>query len=156
MKYLTSLLFVFLLLTSCKSDDPEKAIVDTKIEMSVKDASGADMLDPTNANGYNAEEIEIFYVVDGVKQKVNNTDMDHPKGFHIFKQGDTYRIRIFPNADFHSSFPVTIVKWNETNSDTIKCNIERTDNSQICKQVWVNDELAWEGYETERFIELVK
>lgn len=44
---------------------------------------------------------------------------------------------------------VTYIKWNDTDTDTIKCFIEYTKTSAINKKVWVNGELAWD-FEVER------
>ena len=97
-----------------------------------------------------------MYLVNGLEQEVNNDDLAYPKGFFIYEDEEEFRIRIFPNTNKNIELPVTYIIWNDVDTDTIKCSIERKNNSEICTKVWLNENLAWEAYETERFFEIVK
>jgi len=154
MKYLIAMATV--LFSSCSSDDSDQFIVDTHIDVLIKDSNGNNLLDPENVNSYKEEQIKIFYLVNGQQSEVNNSNLDYPKGFFIYEHENEFRIRIFPNSDKNEETPVTYIMWNNTDIDTIKCSIERKSNSEICKKVWLNDNLVWEAYETERFFEIIK
>jgi len=54
---------------------------------------------------------------------------------------------------------MTKVKWKETDSDTLKYNIERRNNGSTVyiSKVWFNDVEMWdESSNTERYFEIVK
>jgi len=144
-----------ILFPSCGSDN-DQFIVDTAINISVSDGEGNDLLNPVNVKSFMENEIKIFYIVNGQEIEVNNIDMAYPKGFFIYEDENEFRLRVFPNVDKNSELPVTYIKWNDKVVDTIKCSIERKNNSEICTKVWLNDNLVWEGYETERFFEIIK
>lgn len=149
-------ILTLLLSTSCGSDENDQVIVDTDINVSIKNSDGVDLLDSANPHSYREDSIKLFYIKNGEEVEVFDADMDYPKGFFIYKHENEYRMRIFPNIDKSEEFPLTYIKWNETTIDTIKCIIERKSNSQICKKVWFNNESVWEAYETERFFEIIK
>ena len=145
-----------ILFSSCSSDD-EQFIVSAAIDISVKDSEGNDLLNPENVNSFKENQINIFYVVNGQELIFYNGDLAHPKGFFIYKEEKSeFRIRVFPNMDKNLELPVTYIKWNSTDTDTIRCSIERKSNSEIVTKVWLNENLVWEGYETERFFEIIK
>ena len=49
----------------------------------------------------------------------------------------------------------TYIKWSEIDTDTLKCEMDRNGNSGICKKVWLNNELVWQAYDTERFFVII-
>ena len=155
MKYLFFILLA-MLFTSCNSDDNELVIIDTAINISVKDVDGNDLLNTNNPNSLNQNEFKIFYELDGEQIEVNDENLDYPKGFFVYQHENEFRIRIFPNTDKNALYPITYIKWREMDTDTIKCEIDRNGSSEICKKVWLNNELVWQDYDTERFFEITK
>lgn len=146
------------MLFSCK-DDNESFIVDTALDISIKDNKGSDLLDPNNPNSLNENDIKIIYEIDGEQIEVNKPNLDVSRGFFIHKVGSEYRIAIHLNTDKNTQYPVTYIKWNDTDTDTdtLKCEIERKNgNYEVCKKVWLNGEVVWDDYGIERFIEIVK
>ncbi|HEX9650416.1 MAG TPA: hypothetical protein VGA21_07640 [Cyclobacteriaceae bacterium] len=143
------------LFSSCISED-DQFIVDVGIGISVKGSIGEDLLDPENPSSYKESDIKLHYLKNGQKQEVFFPNLDNPKGFGITQNQEGYRIGILPNIDKTEEFPLTLIEWNSTDTDTIKCSIERKSNSEICTKVWLNENLVWEGYETERFFEIIK
>lgn len=155
MKYLL-LFLTTILLTSCNSDDKEQFIIDTVVNISVKDNDGNDLLNANSQNSLDQNEFKLFYEINGEQVEVYDENLDHSKGFFIYRHENEYRIRIFPNSQKNNSNPTTYIKWNETDTDTLRCEIERNDNSEICKKVWFNDKLVWQAYDTERYFEIIK
>lgn len=155
MKLLFFLIPAFFCL-SCDKDEHQKFIVDTDIEFSVKDTMGNDLLNPINQNSFDTDQISILYLKNDEKVRYFDEDMNHPKGFFIYKHENEFRIRIFPNTNKNETNPVTFIKWSDADIDTVECIIKRTISSEICKKVWFNKELVWESYKNERFIEIIK
>ncbi|MEO8774409.1 MAG: hypothetical protein ABI371_08815 [Gelidibacter sp.] len=142
--------------TSCNLDDKEQFIIDTAVDISIKDNGGNDLLSTDNSISLNQNEFKIFYEINGEKIEVNNGNLDHSKGFFVYQHENEYRVKIFPNSDIKASEPITYIKWNETDIDTLRCEIERNENSEVCKKVWLNDKLVWQAYDTERYFEIIK
>ncbi len=155
MKYLFFILTV-MIFASCNLDDNEQVIIDTDINISVKDVDGNDLLNTNSPNSLNQNEFKIFYEIDGEQIEINDENLDYSKGFFVYQHESEFRIRIFPNTNKGVSYPITYIKWREMDIDTLKCEIDRNRSSEICKKVWFNDELVWQTYDTERFFEIIK
>ncbi len=155
------ILMMVTFLTSCnKEDETEKVAVffDTSVEISLKNQSGEDMLNPNNQNGYRAENIKIYYLVNGEKQEVFDVNMDYPRNFLIFQLENEYRIRIFQNSAETEELPITYVEWNENETDTLQAEYDRTYNNQPrVQKVWFNGDLKWDGKDGEKgFFSVIK
>ncbi|NPA67323.1 MAG: hypothetical protein GXO50_01810 [Chlorobi bacterium] len=156
MKNLIYLLLVMSLIACSKEENTEQFIIDTDIDISLKDDDGNDLLDPNNTDSYDENTIKIIYEVNGEQFEFYDEKLDAPKGFFIYQHENEYRLRLFPNISDIENYPVTYIKWNESDTDTIKCLIERKFNSEICRKVWFNDKVVWESYDTDRYFEIIK
>lgn len=114
------------------------------------------MLNANSLNSLNQNSFKVIYKINGERIEVNDKNLDYPKGFFVYQHENEYRIRVFPNADKNSSYPITYIKWSEIDTDTLKCEMDRNGNSGICKKVWLNNELVWQAYDTERFFVIIK
>ncbi|PIY09864.1 MAG: hypothetical protein COZ18_07145 [Flexibacter sp. CG_4_10_14_3_um_filter_32_15] len=154
MKYLI-VIILCIFLSSC-NDDNEQFIVDTALEISVKDSTGSNLLNPSTPNSLDENNIKIIYEIDGEQIEFNKPNLTFSKGFFIHQVENEHRIAIHLNTDKNAEYPVTYIKWNNIDTDTIKCKIERTSNSEICKKVWFNEKVVWEDFATERHFEIIK
>ncbi len=145
---------VIVLLSSCEKESLNFNL-DRQIEILVTDKSGNNLLNPSNPEAYNIKDIRLYYLEDNNLKEVFYSHQDYPRNYMILDELD-YRIRIFPNASKEEEFPVTLIKWNETDMDTIKCEFSRTENSLICRKVWYNGKPMWDNIGVERFFEIVK
>lgn len=146
---------IFIIFISCSKENPTEMNIDTSIDISVKNSEGIDLLNPNNSNSFKEQSISIYYLTDGELTLYNEPNLDYPNGFFIFQHENEYRLRLFPNTSSNESLPETVIKWNSSESDALKCNIEKTDNSEICTKVWLNDILVWEN-NSDRYIQIVK
>lgn len=145
------------LFTACESEDENQFYIDRKIDVTVKDNDGNDLLNPDKGGSFSEEDISILYLIDGEMKEVIRPNLEHPKNFFIFEHESEYRMRIFPNDQTDNDSPVTFIKWGENEIDTIKCHIETRENSIICTKVWINGELRWESESlTDRHLEIIK
>lgn len=111
-------------------------------EIHVKSSNGEDLLNPNSPNTLNTSNIKLYYLKNGISEEVYNPNSDYPRNFMIFMdQEGLYRMRIFPNALKNEEFSVTYIKWNETDSDTVKCKFSFDCNATILQKVWFNDTL---------------
>jgi hypothetical protein len=153
MKKIIPIICLIIISISCEKEVQYN--LDTQIEVLLLDKSGNNLLKPSNPAAYNVNDIKLYYVEGNSINEVFYSNLDYPRNYMILDELD-YRIRIFPNASKKEDFPVTLIKWNETDMDTIKCEFSRTENSLICRKVWYNGKLMWDNIGVERFFEIVK
>ncbi|WP_086478479.1 MULTISPECIES: hypothetical protein [Arenibacter] len=159
MKYLISFLIIPLLY-SCSSDDgKEQFVYDVSVEFSVKDSEGNDLLNPENSNSFDESEIKLFYLINGEVNEVYDGNMDHPRNFVIneYPPASEYRIGVFLNYSETEEQPTTYIKWNETDTDTLKCEVYRTNSLTKITKLWLNDEQIWTSSDgTVPYFEILK
>lgn len=51
-------------------------------------------------------------------------------------------MKLFP--DVAAEATTTIIRWNESDEDTVACEVRRDDNSTIVAKVWYNGHLAYD------------
>ena len=158
MKKMIITLIAFAFLGCSKSEDPESQFnLDVIMEFSVFNSEKQDLLDPETPGHFDESEITLFYVVDGKTIEVFNAGMDYPKNYIIYKHENEYRIAITLNDTKTSIEPVTYVKWNETDIDTIKTMYLRGDDYFMKYKVWFNGNLIWElGLDQEEYYKIMK
>jgi hypothetical protein len=155
MKPITLIIITAMAFFSCKKDK-ESLNIDTGIEINVKDNIGNDLLNPIFNNAFSESNIKIYYLIDGEKKEVYNPNYTYPRNFRISEKEGVYYMTLWPNTTEKDEFPITYIKWNETDTDTIKCSFSRTENSVICIKVWYNGTLMWNDYSSCRCIQVVK
>lgn len=118
------ILIVGLLLSSCEEDDCGCAPIAKSLEISVVDADGNALIDQDNFN-----EIEVLFP----RSNALHLSPDQP----IFiDRPNMPAVRIFLHSDQDTEFPVTYVKWNEMDTDTINASFTR--NNRSVDKVWLN------------------
>jgi len=123
----------------------------TGVTMLVKSHDGKNLLDPKNPNAFHKNDIQLFYL----KKNEKISSYEFSVGF--YDESQEYEIMIFPNTDKEKKLPITLIQWAESDTDTIKCKIERSDCSEICTQVWFNGKEKWKITDgTPRFFEILK
>ena len=135
------LLLPILILSACSNDNKSTPInisLLTTIFINLKDNQGNDLL---NTENYVSNNIKIFYVNNSLATEINDTNLDNPKGFLIFTSGTNLKMKLFLNHN-EEEFPITYIKWNATDTDTIKAHYYRTDSSVLLDKVWINNVLT--------------
>lgn len=155
MRTIIFLTFILIAMNACDRDQ-EKLVLDAGIEISVLDGDGNDLLNPLTNNAFIESNIKIYYLVNGELEEVYYPNYDNPRNFSIYERDGFYRMGLSPNANEKDELPVTYIKWNDNDTDTIKCSFSRTDNSVICTKVWYNESVMWENYSSCRCIQVVK
>ncbi len=145
-------------MASCKKESSYTFSKDIKIEILLTDGDGEDLFNPESYFYYNKESIKIFYLINGEEVEMNNERLNPPRNFFINYIDARHRMQLYPNHNASEEFPVTIIKWNSSKKDFIKCGFERNSNSITCNKIWLNDELVWElnSSDQSRFFEIIK
>lgn len=137
------ILAAVLLLCACSQDNPVPSsyVVDNYVDIYLKNEQGDNLL---NTSEFNSNEFKIFYLLNGNAVEIYNPQMDAPRNFFIITETDPICMRLFLNDVASESFPITYIKWNETDTDTLKASFLRGENYVRCSGVWLNDELVWD------------
>jgi hypothetical protein len=147
MKTTFCILIIVLLLSSCKEkQDSMSGFIDTNVEISVQDKAGNDLLNPSNQSAYLAQNIKIYYLIDGIKKEINQANLDFTKNFMIYEIDGKYQMRLFLNCSYEST-SITYVQWNENDTDTFKTEILKNTNLVLITKLWYNDSMVWNAYD---------
>jgi hypothetical protein len=118
--------------------------IDVGIEFSIFNSENEDLLNPENPNHLDVSKIKLFYIINGERKEVYNSNLTSPRNFMIYKHENEYRIRIFLNHTDTSDKPITYIQWNESDTDTIEVTYKRNQNAILKNNVWLNSEKIWE------------
>lgn len=140
------ILAVFVSCSKNNDDEPQNQYsINRGVEISLKDSNGEDLLDPNNPTGYKADEIKLYYLINGEKQEVFDPNMDNPRNSLIYNHDSEYRIGISLNDTDSETLPITYVEWNEIETDTLQAEFFKTENTIQVIKTWFNGELKWDG-----------
>src|SRR5690606_3957773 len=143
-----ALLIVACFASSC-SDEKDVATssgvaLDNGIVIYLQNAEGENLFETPN---YMSEDFKTYYVVNGVPVENNQGHLDNPRHFNMHI--DPPSMMMFLNMDRQESLPQTIIKWNETESDTLTAQYESSmvphGSDYKCMKVWLNGDLVWDG-----------
>lgn len=159
MKNLLIISFFCIFFSCSKHDDNPKNsfYLDQSIKIKLENNSGENLLNTAN---YNENDIKIFYKINGQLVEVFIPNLDSPKGFKIINENNNNYMVLFLNATVTEALPETVIQWNELESDTIKVNYVRTENSSFWNFMWLNDvsksNEELENIELGRLLKIVK
>jgi hypothetical protein len=120
-------------------------IIDNDIAIRYTDSIGNDLLNPISPNAIKAADIDLYYIIDGIKKRVYDPNMDTPENFKI-EYSETlksYILVIFLNDKYDSNkFSETIIEFGNR-SDTLRANwdVSENGNSIAYHNVWYNSEM---------------
>ena len=166
MKTIISILMLAMLF-SCSDNCCDDDNIDRILTLTVKDNQGNDLLAPQILGTYNTANITIFYLINDEKVSVQRYSgyLDYyPNniyGYEIVEAGNTsgtYTMKIFLNNIYsEEDLYTTYIKWNDIDTDTIDCKIEKQEGSVYCSKVFYNGNNVWEiSSGTAREIEIRK
>ncbi len=148
--------FIGLLLVNCANDD-EQFVFANAIELSLTDSSGNDLLNPETPNSIDITKIKLFYLVKGQLQEINDPTKDYPRNYFVYHHENNYRIRIFLNPSEDTELLETVIKWSDTDADTIIAAFKRTTSTVVIQKIWINEKPFWTyNDKSELYFHLVK
>lgn len=161
MQKIAILLFVGLFFSGCEEKKVGPYVIDIDLKILVIDSTGADLLDPSNPNSYLLDKIEVYYKVGDEWRLYNKPNLDAAKGFLIATDSKPACMILYPNIENVDICTETMVKWNEQDSDIIKCELlKRNEGKNISiGRIWLNNEIVWINggdYPGYRIVEIIK
>ncbi len=115
----------------------------------VLDQDGNDLLNPMNPDAIDTSQIQIYHIIDGKPVFYYNAMSSIPKGYSIHAPYDNIKyLNIIIPISSHIEYEdrsVTIVKWDEYDSDTITVQIEKMGSVQLGTKYWINgnEDIDW-------------
>jgi hypothetical protein len=144
--------FCFILgsLFSCKKNNDDSYFKSSVIYLTVESIKGSDLLDPGTPNAIRAEDISIFYEINGKKETYLSTSnaykLDNPAGFTLNKPtnsfGNKYFLMIYSNPVV-SNKSITVIAISGREEIEIISEVTQTANSHSIAQIWYKNNLVW-------------
>lgn len=117
------------------------------VPISYVNAAGTDLLDSAKTGGIKKDDIDLYYLENGVKTKVYNPSRNSPENFYI-AQGSDGKYFLSVGASEHTdgnSISTTYISIKNYPEDTLTTEISRKNGMQVTK-AWLNGELKLSGY----------
>ena len=130
------------LLGACTKKKESNVVVATAFSMLVENSNGENLLKKTTPNYINAEALQLSYWINEKKFNVYNSDMDCPTNICLVNDANFVGLSVVPNDSKDYEYPLTFIKWENVDIDTIKCHFNRFEGEEsgiICDKVWFND-----------------
>ncbi|MDP4290532.1 MAG: hypothetical protein Q8908_05575 [Bacteroidota bacterium] len=150
-KILIVLISATLLNSSCIKDNGKSLTDSTYMEISYQDKSGNDLLNSQTQGYFDASNIHVFKMVDGIKKEVNRPMADYPHDFLIFKDEtiNRYYIRVFLDNP-------TYLQLSQNTMDTLTCEIYKSHGNRGIKNFYYNGKLYWDDVSKPQRITIIK
>lgn len=146
MKNKISIFFAALMGAACTSEQNElsQTVLDNHVEVFLQDIEGNTLFETP---GFETSNTRTFYMLNGEAVENNHLNYDSPKMFVM--RDDPRHMLLFINDSPSEAFPETILKWNATESDTLKAQFSygspQSEAYSRCKKLWLNGDLVWDG-----------
>jgi hypothetical protein len=94
----------------------------------------------------------------GIFEEVYYPNYNHPRNFVILEKEGKYLMGLSLNSVLSGKTAVTVIQWNESNSDTLESEVYKSGGLSMCKKLWLNGELVWtsDNYDNNRSITIIK
>lgn len=149
MKRSFALAFFFLtvwFITGCDTSSCGCATYDLNIEVVIEDAAGNNLLDPSTANHFTEQDIDMFYEVKGKLRtyaSMGSGQVDNPKGFDIgLDQAQTQYLLYLSSNPTAGKKVVTILRIKDKPDIRLVTRVNGGDGARI-EKVWYQDQLVW-------------
>lgn len=150
---------VILFFISCSKDNnsvtKNSTVIENYIDIRLKDLNGNNIF---NNSTYTFSSMSVKYLVNG-------SVISPPyAGTQPILLDDVtflpYGVRIFLNNTETEEYPLTYIKWNSTDTDTIKAHFNRGNSNgqdyEILDKVWINNNIVTSYIEPGHYVNLVK
>jgi hypothetical protein len=154
---------IMVIFFSCKKDKKDIS-VSTAIDISYFDQNGNDLLDPNNPLSFKESDIDVFYLLDGVKVKQYQGNLEFPEFFFISDEirENKHFMRLFPNCENldENNRAVTYINFSNNLEDKVEGEFQTYAHSSSIRiiKVWYNDVLVWQNIDggNPAWIEIIK
>jgi len=160
MKKLIALFILGFTLVSCEKNIGG-VLIDTNVDLTFRDANGADLLNPLASNAIKDDGLEVFVLKNGIKTRYYQANLDAPKSFKIFKEGDaSYVMRFYFDIleeNFNGNTVTQYLRYKDGSEDMLvaEFNSNRKRN-KVIQKVWINGVLRWSAGDGSAAIVVIK
>ena len=158
MKNILLLLLTVFLLGCAENDDTSAVPIigtyrDSSVYMAYRNADGADLLDASTPGYFKEDALQLYYVRDGVADEVYDSNMDMRRNMRLESTEQGIALVVFTDEPPQAKSvagkvvtgqAITLLKLNETITDTITTEWERKPGNFHVVKVWYNGELKWD------------
>lgn len=144
-KVLLFILTSAVLFVACNSTTPDHTVKSTNIDFSFVNEDGEDLLNPSHPHAITEQNTDLYYLINGEKEKVFDKNLDYPKHFFIpdEKLSDKYFMRVFPNIVKGQKTAISYIQFSDTTMDTIKVEYTDEPGLTVVTKVWYNGALRF-------------
>lgn len=135
------LALLFLASFSCKKSDDSAVVIDATVDIQLVNDQNENVIGQVQSVDFN--NLKIYYLVDEKTELYYKGNLEYPKGYIILENPNKQKyLRLFLNTQ--GVMPITLIQFNEADTDTVKCKFHKKDGSIICTKVWYNNVLKWD------------
>ncbi|MBB4037384.1 hypothetical protein GGR21_003301 [Dysgonomonas hofstadii] len=152
---------ILAILTACDKNN-EEAIVDFDLFFTIVDQDGNDLLNPSTENSIEVHKIEIYHLKNGEYIRLYNNTSSGRNAYSLRepeageKTGYILGIALSVYEEYEKNKSVTVIKWNENESDTIISTITTHGNITGVYEFTYNnisdEDLEKVGYRTYKLV----
>ena len=160
MKKLIALFILGFSLVSCEKNI-EGVLIDANVDLAFRNANGADLLNPSAPNAIKDDDLDVFVLKNGIKNRFYQANLDAPKSFKIFKEGDSpYVMRFYFDVleeNFNGNQVTQYLRYKDGAEDVIvaEFNSNRKQN-KVIQKVWINGVLRWSSADGNSPVVIIK
>ncbi len=155
-------IIILVVIVSLFSCEKNKVDITDVCDISYFDKNGKDLLDPNNPESFKETDIDIYYLIDGIKVKQYQENLEYPESFSISDEirENKHYMRLFLNHQKldANNRAITYIKFGNSIEDKIEGEFKTYKNSssiQVVK-IWYNDELMWQNTTSSIWFEIIK
>ncbi len=143
------LLSTVIWIISCSvGESPQNINIDNNLTFYLVDENGNDLLNPENPNSVELDLIRVFYMIDGEKIEVNDSNLEFPRAFRVIPpEGnyDKFLLVLYLNIEDKSSSTTTLFQWTREDIDYFQAEFDRGKNERhvICTKVMWNGQVVF-------------
>jgi hypothetical protein len=135
----------------CSSDpNPIGVNIDTQVNLVLSNSDGSNLLNPSTPGHFSSDSIKLFYLTNGQKVEVYQSNLTYPRNFFVAKNESNgeYFIRVFLNEGKNALIgdsTTTYIQWSPARVDTINAIMFKSSNLTTTEKVWINGDVKYDS-----------
>jgi hypothetical protein len=136
---------LFTLISACQQKEYCCTNIDIDVDIFLKNKAGQNLFLPATPNAIDPNAIRLIYVVGGLEESFYAGHLDCPTNVCFDDDLGMEHVAIFPNDIENELYPVTFIRWTDTDTDTMRCHFIRKNQGSylVCDSVWLNETLMF-------------
>jgi len=156
MKKILTCIIIGIMLTACSEENNSNpaTIVDTQISIKYVNQNGENLFEIDK--GYDLSHVDIYHKIDNEWVRYFEGNLDHPEGIKLVERENGTYFVVRPSTEIvKDNYSLTKIELSQSDSDTIRTEVDKSNSNVIATKVSYNGELKWEGPD-ERMFTIVK